>query len=114
MEAAIGLNCSLSASERIHVRICAPIIVDVAIRIRLIVTLHECAVVAVIWLHIMVALCIGRNHRREQHECEDCFLHGECEFSQSFHILILVSGGSSVSAASTADFVYSLRAAFRR
>ena len=61
MEAAIGLNRSLSSSEWIHVWVCAPIVVDVTVRIRLIVTLDECAVVAVIWPHIMVALRVSRD-----------------------------------------------------
>ena len=62
VEAAIGSNRPLSSSERIHVGICAQIIVDVTVRIRLVVTLHECAVVSVIRAHIMVPLRIGRDH----------------------------------------------------
>ena len=49
------------ACERVHVPRVTPVVRSNAVWIGLIVTLHGCAVVAVIWPHIMVALCVGQS-----------------------------------------------------
>jgi hypothetical protein len=86
VETAIGINRPLATRKRIEIRIRAPVVVDVTVRIRLIVALHERAVMAVIGPHMMVALRVCGDHWRQQRKCEYCFLYGEREFSQGFHI----------------------------
>ena len=62
METAIGINGSLATRKRIDVRIRAPVIIDVPVRVSLIMTGHERAVVTVMWPHVMVALRVCGDH----------------------------------------------------
>ena len=62
VEAAIGVDRSLATRKWIDVRIRAPVIIDVTVRVSLIMTGYECAVVAVIWPHIMVPLRVCGDH----------------------------------------------------
>ena len=63
------MQSTLATGERVHVRICAPVIVEVAIRVRLIVTLHIGTVVRVVRSDIVVSLRVCRDHGRQQHKC---------------------------------------------